>query len=176
MEVVLLVLIIMIFFTLLLTLITRRLFSCTIFCKDNEENTGIFLESSVADETKYNKCSCLMLGCICSQRNVKSIIYLPDSQQIHYGACIQEGDLQTLVINKTCPICYDNFLDEQDIVRLKCHHGYHNSCIRKWIRRGIHTTCPLCVRQINIDLFSFDDSVYNTPQAGIYNFGGYFNA
>ena len=175
MEIIAFVVIVFVFIVLIVCYIFRRLFSCVWFCKSYDDKQGIFLESSTAINTNYNRCSCCTLGCICSPRHEKSIIYLPDSQQIHYGACAEEGNLENKLINKICPICYDNFKEEQDIVMLKCRHGYHGNCIRKWFRRGTHTTCPLCVQQINVDLLTFNDSGDYASQSVVHNVGGYYH-
>jgi hypothetical protein len=41
-----------------------------------------------------------------------------------------------------CSICYNEFNDNEDILKLKCKHIYHSECIRKWASTS--STCPIC--------------------------------
>eukprot|EP00347_Sterkiella_histriomuscorum_P007353 403349272 len=58
------------------------------------------------------------------------------TQQTRNEIQADEGDV--------CPICCDNFKDEQDIVLMPCNikHIYHPQCIYEWLCKNIQ--CPLC--------------------------------
>lgn len=42
----------------------------------------------------------------------------------------------------SCPICLDNYKDNEFKRELKCGHTYHKKCIDKWIKHK--NTCPIC--------------------------------
>lgn len=48
-------------------------------------------------------------------------------------------DRVTLLSEKTCPICYDNF---NNPIVLQCTHIYCGGCLLKWMRNG--NNCPAC--------------------------------
>lgn len=41
-----------------------------------------------------------------------------------------------------CSICQEEFVRGDEIGRLGCEHGYHNSCIKQWL--GMKNWCPIC--------------------------------
>ena len=45
----------------------------------------------------------------------------------------------------SCPICLDNYKDNEFKRELKCKHTYHKKCIDKWIKHK--NTCPVCRKQ-----------------------------
>ncbi|PWA75910.1 Zinc finger, RING/FYVE/PHD-type [Artemisia annua] len=42
----------------------------------------------------------------------------------------------------TCPICIDECMLQDKIIRLYCHHVFHNKCILDWF--STNNTCPIC--------------------------------
>lgn len=79
---------------------------------------------------------------------------------IVYNSCTKEK-IKTNEINLNkienityldCPICFEEFNDEDNITILECGHYYHSNCIKEWINtkqldknnRKIPKTCPLC--------------------------------
>jgi len=50
--------------------------------------------------------------------------------------------ISTTDLNTTCSVCYDDFIDQCEIIELPCKHVYHQSCIVKWLE--IKLLCPLC--------------------------------
>lgn len=61
------------------------------------------------------------------------------------SAGINENEI---VINDDCVICFEKFIDNDNIILLKCNHIYHQACISSWIK--INNTCPTCRENINI--------------------------
>lgn len=54
-------------------------------------------------------------------------------------------DLVYLKINdaeKVCIICLDDILAGHMISELKCMHGFHRKCCKKWLK--ISPVCPVC--------------------------------
>jgi hypothetical protein len=46
-----------------------------------------------------------------------------------------------------CAICYCEYQkDEKDVVKIKCGHIWHKSCIQKWVAQKDH--CPLCRKNV----------------------------
>lgn len=43
---------------------------------------------------------------------------------------------------KSCPICLDQFEEEQEVRFLWCLHRFHKNCVDQWLDK--HTTCPIC--------------------------------
>ena len=44
--------------------------------------------------------------------------------------------------NSECSICYNDYHDDKNAVKLKCDHIFHNSCIKTWFENS--GTCPIC--------------------------------
>lgn len=47
-----------------------------------------------------------------------------------------------------CPICYEDFEDGAEFVRLSCSHIFHRACLDAWMAKS--TTCPECRRPIEV--------------------------
>ena len=44
--------------------------------------------------------------------------------------------------DKTCPICLDNYIKNDELYKLMCNHYYHKKCIDNWLSNN--PSCPLC--------------------------------
>lgn len=44
--------------------------------------------------------------------------------------------------HKACPICFENFVAEEQARMLPCFHTFHASCCERWL--GVHGLCPVC--------------------------------
>ncbi|KAH7296091.1 hypothetical protein KP509_26G008400 [Ceratopteris richardii] len=51
------------------------------------------------------------------------------------AAISQESDIK-------CSICQEEFVEEDEMGRLDCGHGYHSSCIKQWLLQK--NECPIC--------------------------------
>ena len=49
-----------------------------------------------------------------------------------------------IYLNDTCFICMDNFVNDDNCIKLKCNHIYHLNCIKKWIERSHNSKCVIC--------------------------------
>jgi len=47
-----------------------------------------------------------------------------------------------ILIESTCSICLDNFIEGEKVRILKCKHEFHCDCIELWMQG--HGTCPIC--------------------------------
>ncbi|KAI5147977.1 hypothetical protein ENBRE01_0037 [Enteropsectra breve] len=45
---------------------------------------------------------------------------------------------------KECPICREDFNQDENVFQLQCKHYFHDECIREWLQ--IKKTCPLCTK------------------------------
>eukprot|EP01123_Difflugia_compressa_P007792 TRINITY_DN2169_c0_g1_i1.p1 TRINITY_DN2169_c0_g1~~TRINITY_DN2169_c0_g1_i1.p1 ORF type:complete len:206 (-),score=58.09 TRINITY_DN2169_c0_g1_i1:11-628(-) len=45
-----------------------------------------------------------------------------------------------------CPVCSENFKEDDEGRKLPCRHVYHSNCIIPWLRQ--HNTCPVCRYQL----------------------------
>ena len=46
-------------------------------------------------------------------------------------------------LEKSCPICLEEYQKNQKLIQLICNHYYHQECIRGWISTE-KKSCPLC--------------------------------
>jgi hypothetical protein len=52
-----------------------------------------------------------------------------------------------------CIICWNEYTDHDDIVKLRCNekHFFHSACIENWIKTG-NNSCPMCREPINREI------------------------
>lgn len=55
----------------------------------------------------------------------------------------------TTNINMTCPVCTDDFENNDDITSLPCRHHFHRKCVVAWLSR--HCSCPVCRKEMRTD-------------------------
>lgn len=48
----------------------------------------------------------------------------------------------SLLEHKECPVCQDDYVEEDELLKLPCNHTFHPSCITDWLK--INGTCPVC--------------------------------
>ncbi|CAG9313354.1 unnamed protein product [Blepharisma stoltei] len=51
------------------------------------------------------------------------------------------------IAKSVCPICQDNYREEDKIRQMPCKHDFHDSCLSTWLR--MHNTCPICRFQLS---------------------------
>lgn len=54
-----------------------------------------------------------------------------------------------------CPICTDEFEDDDDITHLPCMHYFHRQCITQWLSRNC--SCPVCRKEMPTDDQEYED-------------------
>lgn len=47
---------------------------------------------------------------------------------------------------ESCVVCLDEMRKGDEVCNLPCSHGYHKSCIHKWLKRS--RVCPVCKRDV----------------------------
>lgn len=103
---------------------------------------------------------CIRFGILCFQPYI--MVQLAGNFPIRTGAT--DADIETLIHYKywqetlldaddrgvkelttddtCCPICIENYQDEEIICLLDCDHHYHAKCLKDWLK--INDVCPLC--------------------------------
>ena len=68
----------------------------------------------------------------------------------HLNIVIDETIFQGKIVksNESCGICMEKLIKDDEIIRLKCSHYFHNECIMESIK--FTNTCPLCRDTIKI--------------------------
>ncbi|KAK3847962.1 MAG: hypothetical protein J3R72DRAFT_361984 [Linnemannia gamsii] len=52
-------------------------------------------------------------------------------------------NVATLGDGSKCLVCMSEYEEGEDMRALKCHHGFHQECIDKWLTTGANK-CPVC--------------------------------
>lgn len=45
-----------------------------------------------------------------------------------------------------CPICQENYQQDETLVKLPCKHDFHKDCVTTWLTQ--HNSCPMCRQAI----------------------------
>ena len=48
----------------------------------------------------------------------------------------------------SCPICLEEFKDNESVIELPCKHVFHKPCIKQWFKNNY--SCPTCRKKIEI--------------------------
>ena len=51
------------------------------------------------------------------------------------------------LLEVVCPICLENFKENEYYRTLECTHSFHKKCIDRWFRKD-HSDCPMCRTKI----------------------------
>jgi hypothetical protein len=46
------------------------------------------------------------------------------------------------LLNDNCTICYEDFVNGAEVIRLPCEHCFDKECIKTWLKNSV--VCPLC--------------------------------
>ena len=65
----------------------------------------------------------------------------------------QFNELEILEFNidckqKDCLICMEEYIEKDEIIKLKCEHTFHKNCIKQWLCKESNK-CPIC--RIEVD-------------------------
>lgn len=91
--------------------------------------------------------------------NQLSILSIDNSLESEYMFMSNDDDETCLTeivpsndpFNSSCPICLEDFVLDEEIILLVCHHGYHKECLRSSLRTS--ASCPYCKSKSNMRTF-----------------------
>jgi hypothetical protein len=63
------------------------------------------------------------------------------------GKCKKVKAESANIIDQVCPICLENFKENEFYRNLECNHIFHKKCIDRWFRKD-HSDCPMCRKQV----------------------------
>lgn len=66
----------------------------------------------------------------------------PAPQHIIQSLPTSKVTLAQIASNTTCPICFGEYIQEENLINLPCNHSYHEDCITSWLK--LKSTCPTC--------------------------------
>lgn len=58
-----------------------------------------------------------------------------------------------------CPVCFEKFEQDDEVILLKCDHFYHSDCVNNFIL--YNTSCPVCREEIELKKLDIE-AVYAT--------------
>ena len=96
---------------------------------DEEEHQPSYEQLLELDEKNYDK------GNGFTELQLRRLIPIEFNEKIHKGC-------------SSCPICMNDFTYLQKVVKLKCEHLYHESCIKEWLARK--KVCVICKFEVKI--------------------------
>ena len=65
--------------------------------------------------------------------------------------------------NIECPIMYYEFSENEEIIKLPCHHNYNKEAILKWLNEESHT-CPICRYEFEYKEIDNNPTITHTNQ------------
>ena len=80
----------------------------------------------------------------------EKVLGLPESRSVKYTS--RSSKATNYLSNLECAVCLEVFKRDSNVVVLDCCHGFHKRCIIRWFQET--ETCPLCQRQVNVDVLS----------------------
>jgi len=66
----------------------------------------------------------------------------PTPQHIIQALPTSKVTLAQIASNTTCPICFGEYIQDENLINLPCNHSYHQTCITSWLK--LKSTCPTC--------------------------------
>jgi len=70
------------------------------------------------------------------------------SRELDIHTCDYDKDSDELSKYSTCRICFEDYVEKEEIGILQCKHFFHNECIQEWGKRK--PNCPYCDIEIPI--------------------------
>ncbi len=61
------------------------------------------------------------------------------------------GSIVPTTLSSQCPICQEEFKQDEPVLPLPCRHPTHKECLHGWVvRKGTDSTCPTCRNPISV--------------------------
>jgi len=104
----------------------------TFFLFDNDVHRDLFRESDLDAAISQS-----LDEAAASPQKATSKGFVEQMQR--QGSNVQQTDLDK---QDTCPVCEENLVLTESILRLPCSHVFHENCLLPWLT--CHNTCPIC--------------------------------
>eukprot|EP01080_Neovahlkampfia_damariscottae_P010971 gene10971-3678_t len=69
-------------------------------------------------------------------------LQIPKLTQREKGELFCSEKLAKILLEKSCPICLEEFVELDFLITVPCFHQFHKDCISKWLQQN--ATCPVC--------------------------------
>lgn len=79
----------------------------------------------------------------------KSILELTPSKELEDDLEKPGEQILTCIEEEDCPICLEEYTEENPKLLTKCEHHFHLCCILEWMERS--ESCPVCDKEVVID-------------------------
>ena len=140
------------------------------FCLPRQRKEGCFvdLEKSVYAPTILTCMGSCYWVCFFN-RDIKmnKVVYLYDGTKVFYNSIGESTPLlQSSSYHDACPICLDQFFQNNELIKLSCQHTYHKHCIRQWIADKCVSKCPLCNQDVFSETIVIEDVPYERRRIG----------
>lgn len=60
-----------------------------------------------------------------------------------------QPEIQKLSSDNCCPVCKDEYQENDELIKLPCSHLFHNECILPWLKE--RNSCPTCRYELKTD-------------------------
>ena len=70
------------------------------------------------------------------------------ARELDIHTCEYDKDSDELANHGTCRICFEDYVEKEEIGILQCKHFFHNECIQEWGKRK--PACPYCDIEIPV--------------------------
>lgn len=90
--------------------------------------------------------------------SLEKIVYNEDNQnevnqnevnqdEVNIDKANQNAYKKSNTINKECSVCLENFIKNDELIKLNCNHIFHHNCIKNWLCKESNK-CPVCRIQV----------------------------
>lgn len=59
------------------------------------------------------------------------------------------SEIKKISSDNCCPVCKDEFQENEELIKLPCCHLFHNECIMPWLKE--RNSCPTCRFELKTD-------------------------
>ena len=110
---------------------------------ENDEDLLNNMSESEISESELNKEEILFEEDLIEEEKI--LRESSESEDLDYEYLSDNYIIYSYVPGKSkenCPICFEEFRDQELIGSLTCLHKFHAECLNTWL--GIESTCPIC--------------------------------
>ncbi|CAF4453414.1 unnamed protein product [Adineta steineri] len=70
------------------------------------------------------------------------VVGLTDSELERLPTIIYSKTCKNIKIDDKCAVCLSEYINGEELKRLRCKHYFHSECINPWLKTS--TRCPIC--------------------------------